>query len=171
MHPAVQIDKSILQSGFILCPRHAIDTRRSLTLKRVKAVAEYLDAQMVEQSREPLLLSFPCYLPHTVQSLGHALPALCRVHVRLSDFAHEFGISRIGTVWVVSRSTISTNHPEGGADRDFLLALPGKNSGLCNRRTAGDQTPCSIASPKRVSERFSQSTVQNNPRIGIAMRA
>ena len=26
-----------------------------------------------------------CCWPHTVQSLGHALPALCRVHVRLSD--------------------------------------------------------------------------------------
>src|ERR1700688_3080911 len=24
-------------------------------------------------------------LPHTVQSLGHALPALCRTHVRLND--------------------------------------------------------------------------------------
>jgi hypothetical protein len=24
-------------------------------------------------------------LPHTVQSLGHAFPALCRAHVRLSD--------------------------------------------------------------------------------------
>src|SRR5271169_1380694 len=40
---------------------------------------------MVEQSGEPLLLSFPCYFPHTVQSLGHALPTLCRVHVRLND--------------------------------------------------------------------------------------
>src|SRR6266704_1951090 len=40
---------------------------------------------MVEQSGEPLLLSFPCCFPHTVQSLGHALPALCRVHVRLND--------------------------------------------------------------------------------------
>src|SRR5664279_2173778 len=40
---------------------------------------------MVEQSSEPFLLSFPCCLPHTVQPLGHALPALCRVHVRLSD--------------------------------------------------------------------------------------
>src|SRR2546428_14057666 len=40
---------------------------------------------MVEQSGEPFLLSFLCCLPHTVQSLGHALPALCRVHVRLSD--------------------------------------------------------------------------------------
>src|SRR5258708_12972168 len=40
---------------------------------------------MVEQSSEPFLLSFLCYLPHTVQSLGHALPTLCRVHVRLND--------------------------------------------------------------------------------------
>src|SRR5213595_2824819 len=40
---------------------------------------------MVEQSGEPLLPSFLCCLPHTVQPLGHALPALCRVHVRLND--------------------------------------------------------------------------------------
>src|SRR5258708_23737549 len=39
---------------------------------------------MVEQSGEPFLLSFLCYLPHTVQPLGHAFPTLCRVHVRLS---------------------------------------------------------------------------------------
>src|SRR5712664_421585 len=26
-----------------------------------------------------------CCWPHTVQSLGHALPALCRTHVRLND--------------------------------------------------------------------------------------
>src|SRR5258708_36263699 len=40
---------------------------------------------MVEQSGEPLLLAFVCCLPHTVQPLGHALPVLCRVHVRLTD--------------------------------------------------------------------------------------
>ncbi len=40
---------------------------------------------MVEQSGEPLLLSSLCCLPHTVQSLGHAAPALGRVHVRLND--------------------------------------------------------------------------------------
>src|ERR1035438_6316224 len=40
---------------------------------------------MVEQSGEPFLLSFLCCLPHTVQPLGHALPALCRAHVRLND--------------------------------------------------------------------------------------
>jgi hypothetical protein len=40
---------------------------------------------MVEQGGEPFLLPFPCCLPHTVRFLGHAPPALCRVHVLLND--------------------------------------------------------------------------------------
>ena len=37
---------------------------------------------MVEQSSEQFLLPFLCCFSHTVQPLGHALPALCRAHVR-----------------------------------------------------------------------------------------
>src|SRR6266699_2894596 len=37
---------------------------------------------MMEQSGEPLLLVFPCSLPHTMQSLGHPFPALGRTSVR-----------------------------------------------------------------------------------------
>src|SRR6266481_9660042 len=81
----MQISKSILKPGFILLPRYAVYSGRSLTLQRVEAVAEQFNVEMVEQSGEPLLLSFLCCLPHTVQPLGHALPALCRVHVRLND--------------------------------------------------------------------------------------
>src|SRR6266436_6735087 len=40
VHPAVQIDESILEPGFILLPRYAVYSGRSLTLKRVEAVAE-----------------------------------------------------------------------------------------------------------------------------------
>src|SRR6266853_3294995 len=40
VHPAVQIDESILQSGFIFLPRYAVYSGRSLTLKRVEAVSE-----------------------------------------------------------------------------------------------------------------------------------
>src|ERR1700689_1438272 len=36
---------------------------------------------MVEQCGEPFLLPCSCCLPHTVQSLGHTFPALCRAHV------------------------------------------------------------------------------------------
>src|ERR1700688_865619 len=81
VHPAVQIDESILKPGFIFLPRYAVDSGRSLTLKRVEAVSEQINVKMVEQSSEPFLLSFLCYLPHTVQPLRHALPTLCRVHV------------------------------------------------------------------------------------------
>src|SRR3989441_4791128 len=81
----MQISKSILKPGFILLPRYAVYSGRSLTLQRVEAVAEQFNVEMVEQSGEPLLPSFLCCLPHTVQPLGHALPARCRVHVRLND--------------------------------------------------------------------------------------
>src|SRR5712691_8847978 len=40
---------------------------------------------MVEQSGEPFLLPIFCYLPHTVQPLGHTFPALCRAHARWND--------------------------------------------------------------------------------------
>src|SRR5258708_14326738 len=82
VHPIVQIDKSILQSSFILFPPHAIDTRRSLTLECVEAVAEQFDAHMVEQSAEPFLFPFPCCSSHTVQALVPPLPVLCRAHGR-----------------------------------------------------------------------------------------
>src|SRR5260370_7049796 len=82
VNPAVQIDQPTFQPGFILLPRHAVHSWRSSTLKRVEALADQGDAQMVEQSGEPLLLTFLFCLPHTVQSLGHALPPLCRVHDR-----------------------------------------------------------------------------------------
>jgi hypothetical protein len=39
MNPAMQIDKLILKSGFILFPSHAIDSRRSSTLEGVEAIA------------------------------------------------------------------------------------------------------------------------------------
>src|ERR1700730_14287815 len=40
---------------------------------------------MMEQSSEPLLLVFPCSLPHAMQSLGHPFPALGRTSVRFHD--------------------------------------------------------------------------------------
>jgi hypothetical protein len=44
MNPAMKIDKPILKPGFILLPPHTVDSRRSLTLKRVEAVPEKIDA-------------------------------------------------------------------------------------------------------------------------------
>src|SRR5216684_1759529 len=52
VHPAVQIDQSILKPGFILLPRYAVYSGRSLTLKRVEAVSERSEEHTSElQSR------------------------------------------------------------------------------------------------------------------------
>src|SRR5215469_12640919 len=40
---------------------------------------------MVKQSREPFLPPFPGCISHTIQSLEHSFPALCRARVGLND--------------------------------------------------------------------------------------
>src|SRR5579864_7184773 len=83
MHPAVQVDESILQSGFILLPRHPIHPGGCFALHRIKALPQQLHRDMMEQGGELQLLVFPCCFAHTCQSLGHACPALCRARVGL----------------------------------------------------------------------------------------
>src|SRR5271163_3590423 len=69
MHPAVQIGKPTLQSGFILLPRHPIYAGSSLAFQRTEAAPQQIDGDMVEQSGELHLLVFPCCFPHTRQPL------------------------------------------------------------------------------------------------------
>src|SRR5262245_31655812 len=85
MHPAMEIDKSILQPGFILLPRDAVYSWRRFPLQGVKAVPKQIHGHMVKQSGETFLL--PCfrYFSHTAQSLGHSFPALCRTRVGLNN--------------------------------------------------------------------------------------
>src|SRR5580658_3848812 len=72
MNPGMQIDELILKSGFILLPSHAIDSRRSLTLKRVEAVPEKINVEVVEQGSEPFLS--PCSL---LPFAHHPAPGTC----------------------------------------------------------------------------------------------
>ncbi len=85
MNPIVKIDEATFQSRFILLPPDTIDSRRSLTLESVEAIAQQRGVNMVEQGSEPFLFPFPCCFTHTVQPLGHAVPALCREHAWLTD--------------------------------------------------------------------------------------
>src|SRR5215813_10679640 len=85
MHPAMEIDKSILQSGFILLPRDAVYFWRRFPLQGVKAVPKQIHGHMVKQSGETLLLPYLRCLSHTAQSLGHSFSALCRTRVGLND--------------------------------------------------------------------------------------
>jgi hypothetical protein len=81
----MQIGDPTFQPGLILFPRHAIDSRRSVSLQGEIAGSEQIHAQMVEQSSEPFLSLFPGYWSHTAQSLGHWFPALSRARVGRSD--------------------------------------------------------------------------------------
>src|SRR5215472_9104920 len=81
----MQIDQSILQSGFVLMPRHAIHSRGGLPLQSVKAVPQQINRYMVEQGSEPFLLPPLCCFSHTAPSLGHSFPALCRARVGPND--------------------------------------------------------------------------------------
>src|SRR6516162_8397020 len=85
MNSAMQVDESILHAGFILLPCNPVHSRCSFPLQRVKALPQQFDGQMVEQGSELYLLMFPCCFPHARQPLGHALPALRRVRVRLAS--------------------------------------------------------------------------------------
>src|SRR6201987_383276 len=85
MNPAAKINEPTFRSGFVLLPTDTIDSRRSLTLESVEAIAQQRGVNVVEQGGEPLLLPFPCCFSHTVQPLGHAVPALCREPVWLTD--------------------------------------------------------------------------------------
>jgi hypothetical protein len=49
MHPAVKINESIFQTGFILLSSHTIASRRGLTLESLKAVAEEADVETVKR--------------------------------------------------------------------------------------------------------------------------
>src|ERR1700751_6013753 len=63
---------------FLMQPRK-LNGERS-RLKRIMSEFE----QVVEQGGELHLLVFPCCFPHACEPLGHALPALRRVRVRLT---------------------------------------------------------------------------------------
>src|SRR5204863_9222392 len=85
MNSAMKIDPSILQSVFILLPSNPVHSRCGFPLEGVKAFPQPINGQMVEQGGELHLLIFPCCFPHARQPLGHALPALRRVRVRLTS--------------------------------------------------------------------------------------
>ncbi len=85
VYPAMEIFQPIFQTVFVLLPPHTVHSRRGVPLQRVIALPEHLDAQMVEQSREPFLLLFLRCFAYAVQPLGHSFPALGRTRVGLFD--------------------------------------------------------------------------------------
>src|SRR6266567_5327492 len=83
MDTPVQVANSPLQAFSIHSPRHSVHSRRSLLLQTVVTIPEPIDRHMVQQGREPHLLVFLRYFPHTFQSVWPALPTLRPARVRL----------------------------------------------------------------------------------------
>src|SRR5664280_3338832 len=78
VNPAMEIDESTFQAGFIPLPRNAVNARCGSSLQSVEAFPEQSDRHMVEQSGELHPLPFLRCSAHTRQPLGHANLALCR---------------------------------------------------------------------------------------------
>src|SRR5258708_7591922 len=85
MHPVVQVPYSVLHSFRILFPGHLVHACRRASFDAIEAFAQQVNGQMMQQCGELLLLPFLGCSTHALQSLGHALAALCRSHVWLSD--------------------------------------------------------------------------------------
>src|ERR1700685_2004380 len=77
---------------------------------------------MVEQGSELHLLIFPCCFPHAGQPLGHALPALRRVRVRLTSVLFRCVTPRRRTRGPVAQAF--ARRPASWLSRRYLRGLP-----------------------------------------------
>ena len=69
MNPLMQISEVSVKVCFVGSPRQPINAGDGIALKRVERHPECLDADVVEERGELLLLSLPCCLPYARQRL------------------------------------------------------------------------------------------------------
>src|SRR5713101_5260808 len=62
---------------FVGRPRQSIHPGGGIAFEREERHPQAVDADVVEECSEPLLLPLPCGLPYALQRLCHALPSLC----------------------------------------------------------------------------------------------
>src|SRR6516162_8952131 len=76
MNPLVQISEVSVKVCFVGRPRQSIHPRGGIAFEREERHPQAVDADVVEECGEPLLLPLPCGLPYALQRLCHALPSL-----------------------------------------------------------------------------------------------
>ncbi len=117
MNPLMQISEVSVKVCFVGPPRQSIDSRRGVFLEFEERLAKQIDADVVEERGEPLLLPFPRDFPYAFQRLGHARPALRPVRAllvriplgphpllhRLRSGCLHYGLLRSGWVRFVRR--------------------------------------------------------------------
>src|SRR5512144_79826 len=76
LDPVAQILELALEVCLVVRPRQPIHAGCSVLLKLEERLFEQLDADVMEERGEPLLLPFPCHFPYAFQRLFHAYPVL-----------------------------------------------------------------------------------------------
>src|SRR3979411_2492552 len=87
LDPVVQIFEIALELCLVVLPHQPVHSRCRVPLELVERLREEIDADVVEERNELLLLPFPCDFPYAVQRAWHAGLALCPGHgllVRIS---------------------------------------------------------------------------------------
>src|SRR5215813_9862182 len=84
MNPLMQISEVSVKVCFVGRPRQSIHPRGGIAFEREERHPQAVDADVVEECGEPLLLPLPCGLPYALQRLCHALPSLCPVRALLA---------------------------------------------------------------------------------------
>src|SRR5262245_24864074 len=76
MHAGVQVLEIALEVCLVIPPRQPVHAGRGVLLEFVERLVQMLDADVVEERGEPLLLPLPCGLPYALQRLVHGSPVL-----------------------------------------------------------------------------------------------
>src|SRR6476620_12753484 len=76
LDPIMQVLEPAPEVCLVVPPRQPIHTRRGVFPELVERLSEEIDADVVEERGEPLLLPCLCDLPYAFQRLCHAYPVL-----------------------------------------------------------------------------------------------
>src|SRR5215204_2557379 len=149
----VQVLELALKVRLVVRPPQSIHARRGILLEFVERFFEQVEADVVEERGEPLLLPFPCGYPYAFQRLCHACPALCpvrallvRIPLGLRPSLHRLrcGLPRHGSLRSRSHHFVRRFHSYYGEVRLLvsvrhrlrLLAFPMRTAVLDTHATA-----------------------------------
>ena len=141
MQPRVQVLEIALEVCLVGRPGQPVHAGCCVRLEFAECLPEVLDADMVEQRSEPLLLPLPCSSPYAVQRLCHGFPAwhparalLARIPLGLRPWLNRF---RNGSLRIVHRLHGyygGVRLPAFVHHRLRLLTFPMRTAGIVSRR-------------------------------------
>jgi hypothetical protein len=77
MNTGVQIGEPPVQISPVVIPRHTVDPGGRIPFQQGIRLPQQINAHVVQECGEPLLLAQPRGCPYAFQTCGHAVPARC----------------------------------------------------------------------------------------------